>query len=219
MDEREESAATAENPNHPPFCQECELNPAKYTCPGCSLRSCSLPCVKAHKQHTGCTGKRQQTQCVPLSQFDDDLLLHGTFFFLLKIFLLSFLFCQISIPTWLFWRLIMIRLWFHWGNSLYFFLDLRLWYVSPFWRFSLGVYCYWLEQIFYLVFIFEPFSFAGLSVHSWVCFNLIIIITIHYIFWLLWRLLIIGIIWIVIGLKKLSILSSNFKVSIWNWGL
>ena len=44
------------------------------------MRSCSLPCVKAHKQHTGCTGKRQQTQFVPLSQFDDKLLKSGTFF-------------------------------------------------------------------------------------------------------------------------------------------
>ncbi|CBI32194.3 unnamed protein product, partial [Vitis vinifera] len=66
---------TAQNPRHPPLCQECKLNPSKYTCPGCSVRSCSLPCVKAHKQQTGCTGKRQQTQFVPLSQFDDNLLL------------------------------------------------------------------------------------------------------------------------------------------------
>ena len=71
---------TAQNPRHPPLCQECKLNPSKYTCPGCSVRSCSLPCVKAHKQQTGCTGKRQQTQFVPLSQFDDTLLLSGTFF-------------------------------------------------------------------------------------------------------------------------------------------
>ncbi|KAJ9563247.1 hypothetical protein OSB04_008407 [Centaurea solstitialis] len=58
------------------FCEECKTNIFKYKCPGCSVRSCSLPCVKAHKQRTGCTGKRQQhTQFVPLSQFDDNLLL------------------------------------------------------------------------------------------------------------------------------------------------
>ncbi|KAK6912244.1 Zinc finger, HIT-type, partial [Dillenia turbinata] len=50
-------------------CEECKQNPSKYECPSCSLRSCSLPCVKAHKQRTGCTEKRKQTQ------FDDNLLL------------------------------------------------------------------------------------------------------------------------------------------------
>ena len=71
MEEQEDSVVTAQNPNQHTGC----------TCPGCSVRSCSLPCVKAHKQHTGCTGKRQQTQFVPLSQFDDNLLKSGTFFF------------------------------------------------------------------------------------------------------------------------------------------
>ncbi|KAI3764800.1 hypothetical protein L2E82_14816 [Cichorium intybus] len=57
-------------------CDECKTNAFKYKCPGCSVRSCSLPCVKAHKQRTGCTGKRQQqTEFVPLSKFDDNLLL------------------------------------------------------------------------------------------------------------------------------------------------
>uniref|UniRef100_A0A2P2JGR8 Box C/D snoRNA protein 1 n=1 Tax=Rhizophora mucronata TaxID=61149 RepID=A0A2P2JGR8_RHIMU len=55
-------------------CGECGANPSKYKCPACSLRSCSLPCVKAHKQRTGCTGKRDQTHFVPLSNFDDHLL-------------------------------------------------------------------------------------------------------------------------------------------------
>ncbi|XP_076944136.1 uncharacterized protein LOC143614639 [Bidens hawaiensis] len=58
------------------LCTECKTNEFKYKCPGCSVRSCSLPCVKAHKQRTGCTGKRQQlTEVVPLSKFDDNLLL------------------------------------------------------------------------------------------------------------------------------------------------
>ncbi|KAL8268333.1 hypothetical protein R6Q59_002131 [Mikania micrantha] len=58
------------------FCNECKTSEFKYKCPGCSTRSCSLPCVKAHKQRTGCTGKRHQlTDFVPLSKFDDNLLL------------------------------------------------------------------------------------------------------------------------------------------------
>lgn len=56
-------------------CEECKSNPSKYKCPGCSMQSCSLPCVKAHKARTGCTGKRNQTQFVPISQFNDSILL------------------------------------------------------------------------------------------------------------------------------------------------
>ncbi|KAL5081079.1 hypothetical protein RYX36_009500 [Vicia faba] len=56
-------------------CEECKSNPSKYKCPGCSIQSCSLPCVKAHKVRTGCNGKRNQTQFVPISQFDDNILL------------------------------------------------------------------------------------------------------------------------------------------------
>ncbi|XP_013590787.1 PREDICTED: box C/D snoRNA protein 1-like [Brassica oleracea var. oleracea] len=56
-------------------CGECKLKPWKYKCPGCSIRSCGLPCVKAHKQRTGCTGKRKVTDFVTLSHFDDSLLL------------------------------------------------------------------------------------------------------------------------------------------------
>lgn len=56
-------------------CEECKANPSKYKCPRCSLRSCSLACVKSHKKRTSCSGKRDQTQFVPLSQFDDNLLL------------------------------------------------------------------------------------------------------------------------------------------------
>ncbi|XP_058760110.1 uncharacterized protein LOC131633415 [Vicia villosa] len=56
-------------------CEECKSNPSKYKCPGCSIQSCSLPCVKAHKVRTGCNGKRNQTGFVPISQFDDNILL------------------------------------------------------------------------------------------------------------------------------------------------
>ncbi|KAL6180316.1 hypothetical protein ACLB2K_046980 [Fragaria x ananassa] len=57
------------------FCEECKAKPSKYKCPGCSIRSCSLPCVKAHKSRTSCSGKRSQTHFVPISQMDDNLLL------------------------------------------------------------------------------------------------------------------------------------------------
>ncbi|CAH1421163.1 unnamed protein product [Lactuca virosa] len=57
-------------------CDECKTNTFKYKSPCCSLRSCSHPCVKAYKKRVGCSGKRQQhTDFVPLSKFDDNLLL------------------------------------------------------------------------------------------------------------------------------------------------
>ncbi|KAJ3683238.1 hypothetical protein LUZ60_013465 [Juncus effusus] len=64
--------ADAPNPNR---CEECRENKWKYRCPGCGLVSCSLPCVKSHKQRTACTGKRPRTDFVPISKFDDKTLL------------------------------------------------------------------------------------------------------------------------------------------------
>ncbi|CAK9140343.1 unnamed protein product [Ilex paraguariensis] len=75
MEERKEPTRTNPNPEQQALCEECKSIPSKYKCPGCSIRSCSLPCVKAHKQRTGCTGKRKPTKFVPISQFDDNLLL------------------------------------------------------------------------------------------------------------------------------------------------
>ncbi|BAU02448.1 hypothetical protein LR48_Vigan10g058800 [Vigna angularis] len=71
----EGQAAIRKLTNGPTECEECKSNPWKYTCPGCSLHTCSLPCVKSHKDRTGCSGKRNQTLFVPLSKFDDNILL------------------------------------------------------------------------------------------------------------------------------------------------
>ncbi|KAG1369839.1 Box C/D snoRNA protein 1 [Cocos nucifera] len=62
-------------PKKPTLCEECGSNPWKYRCPRCSLLTCSLPCVKSHKQRNSCTGKRNRTEFVHLSQFDDDRLI------------------------------------------------------------------------------------------------------------------------------------------------
>ncbi|XP_043715241.1 box C/D snoRNA protein 1-like [Telopea speciosissima] len=78
MEEQQEPTAPNTDHDHSKqtsLCEECKLNTPKYRCPGCSIRSCSLPCVKSHKQRTGCTGKRLRTQVVPLSLFDDNLLI------------------------------------------------------------------------------------------------------------------------------------------------
>lgn len=59
------------------MCEECKEKPSKYKCPGCSIRTCSLPCVNAHKDRTNCSGKRNFTQLVTLSEYDDNTLLSG----------------------------------------------------------------------------------------------------------------------------------------------
>ncbi|PKA46990.1 hypothetical protein AXF42_Ash011664 [Apostasia shenzhenica] len=73
----EEGASRQAYPMHnsPTLCEECGLNPWKYRCPGCSIRSCCLACVNSHKKRTDCTGKRNRTEFVPFSSFNDDLLL------------------------------------------------------------------------------------------------------------------------------------------------
>ncbi|KAG6593329.1 Box C/D snoRNA protein 1, partial [Cucurbita argyrosperma subsp. sororia] len=69
------AASTSFNREGSSLCEECNSNPSKYKCPACSLRSCSLDCVNGHKRRSGCTGKRAQTQFVPISQFNDSVLL------------------------------------------------------------------------------------------------------------------------------------------------
>ncbi|KAI5078679.1 hypothetical protein GOP47_0006350 [Adiantum capillus-veneris] len=56
-------------------CEECKKEVAKYKCPACFLRSCSLPCIRAHKERTSCSGKRDRTAFVPMDSFDDSQLL------------------------------------------------------------------------------------------------------------------------------------------------
>uniref|UniRef100_A0A3Q4N289 Box C/D snoRNA protein 1-like n=1 Tax=Neolamprologus brichardi TaxID=32507 RepID=A0A3Q4N289_NEOBR len=53
----------------------CGSEEAKYRCPACLTHSCSLPCVKKHKEVSGCSGVRNKTAFVTLSQFDEMALL------------------------------------------------------------------------------------------------------------------------------------------------
>ncbi|XP_003386220.1 PREDICTED: box C/D snoRNA protein 1-like [Amphimedon queenslandica] len=52
-------------------CDTCGSIDGRYCCPGCNKRSCSLGCVNKHKEATGCSGKRNITEFVPLSQYND----------------------------------------------------------------------------------------------------------------------------------------------------
>nr|VDZ46028.1 HIT_zinc_finger/Zinc_finger_C-x8-C-x5-C-x3-H_type_(and_similar)_putative/Pfam:PF04438/Pfam:PF00642 [Leishmania donovani] len=44
---------------------------AMYTCPGCGRRTCSMICVRVHKEDFKCTGVRDVAVKVPLSEFTD----------------------------------------------------------------------------------------------------------------------------------------------------
>lgn len=61
----------------PPACGVCGDAAAKYRCPGCGVRSCGLGCVKAHKEASGCSGKRDRLAFVPLADFGDRELISG----------------------------------------------------------------------------------------------------------------------------------------------
>ncbi|KAJ2307617.1 Box C/D snoRNA accumulation [Coemansia sp. RSA 2706] len=52
------------------LCEQCQKNDSKYKCPGCLARTCSLACSKAHKDATGCSGKRNKTEFVKRAEYD-----------------------------------------------------------------------------------------------------------------------------------------------------
>ena len=43
-------------------CQQCEKDEYKYKCPRCQTLTCSLSCVKQHKEQTGCSGVKEPEQ-------------------------------------------------------------------------------------------------------------------------------------------------------------
>nr|XP_057929331.1 box C/D snoRNA protein 1 [Doryrhamphus excisus] len=56
-------------------CGVCGTEEAKYKCPACLTHSCSLICVKKHKEESRCSGVRNKTAYLTLSQFDEMTLL------------------------------------------------------------------------------------------------------------------------------------------------
>eukprot|EP01087_Luapelamoeba_hula_P015240 TRINITY_DN4528_c0_g1_i2.p1 TRINITY_DN4528_c0_g1~~TRINITY_DN4528_c0_g1_i2.p1 ORF type:complete len:332 (-),score=44.60 TRINITY_DN4528_c0_g1_i2:183-1178(-) len=66
----EDSAAAAEFQR----CGGCTDQPAKYTCPRCNFRSCSLSCCKRHKVDLDCSGQRNPVAFTPLQNMDDQTL-------------------------------------------------------------------------------------------------------------------------------------------------
>ncbi|XP_061681310.1 box C/D snoRNA protein 1 [Syngnathoides biaculeatus] len=56
-------------------CDVCAFGEAKYKCPACLTYSCSLLCVKKHKEESRCSGVRNKTAFLNISQFDEIALL------------------------------------------------------------------------------------------------------------------------------------------------
>ena len=59
------------------LCQICHTNPHKYTCPRCSIRTCSVDCVKRHKQEKECSGERDKTSFVPRDAYNYSHMMSG----------------------------------------------------------------------------------------------------------------------------------------------
>lgn len=56
-------------------CEICFVNAHKYKCPGCEMKTCSLPCYSKHKQDKDCNGQRKRTKFVSKDEFSEiDLL-------------------------------------------------------------------------------------------------------------------------------------------------
>lgn len=57
------------------MCSVCGDNAAKYKCPKCLTRTCSLACVKSHKTAADCDGVRCKTAFVALSEYNENHML------------------------------------------------------------------------------------------------------------------------------------------------
>lgn len=54
------------------LCGICHTREPKYKCPRCQAKTCSLACVKKHKNWSSCSGERDPTVFVPASQLRTD---------------------------------------------------------------------------------------------------------------------------------------------------
>lgn len=66
--ERRLSRPDSMAPTRGPDCVVCHAT-ARYTCPGCSARTCSLPCSTTHKTSSSCSGQRDRAAYVSREQY------------------------------------------------------------------------------------------------------------------------------------------------------
>ncbi|VDN33728.1 unnamed protein product [Dibothriocephalus latus] len=71
LQEAEESPSiTPKKIKIPEVCKVCTSVEAKYTCPRCALKTCSLECCLRHKKEAGCSGKRNLAAFVSRKDYD-----------------------------------------------------------------------------------------------------------------------------------------------------
>uniref|UniRef100_A0A8D8XUJ3 Box C/D snoRNA protein 1 n=1 Tax=Cacopsylla melanoneura TaxID=428564 RepID=A0A8D8XUJ3_9HEMI len=51
------------------YCEVCAIDPAKYTCPKCELKTCCLNCINIHKKELECDGVRNKVKFVQMQKF------------------------------------------------------------------------------------------------------------------------------------------------------
>ncbi|KAF1817060.1 hypothetical protein P152DRAFT_510367 [Eremomyces bilateralis CBS 781.70] len=54
------------------MCSICTTQKPKYRCPGCSIRTCSLPCFQRHKAWASCSGKRDPAKYMKKSELSTE---------------------------------------------------------------------------------------------------------------------------------------------------
>ncbi|KAI5927912.1 hypothetical protein F4810DRAFT_645847 [Camillea tinctor] len=67
------------------LCTICHTQTPKYRCPRCGTRTCSLACVKKHKNWSSCNGERDPTIFVPREKLKTDAGIDHDYNFLAKI--------------------------------------------------------------------------------------------------------------------------------------
>ncbi|KAI8957903.1 hypothetical protein F5Y11DRAFT_337939 [Daldinia sp. FL1419] len=67
------------------LCTICHTQAPKYKCPRCGTRTCSLACVKKHKNWSSCNGERDPTVYIPREKLKTDAGIDHDYNFLTKI--------------------------------------------------------------------------------------------------------------------------------------
>ncbi|KAI0381595.1 hypothetical protein F5Y04DRAFT_64572 [Hypomontagnella monticulosa] len=67
------------------LCTICHIQAPKYKCPRCGARTCSLTCVKKHKNWSSCNGERDPTVYIPREKLKTEAGIDHDYNFLTKI--------------------------------------------------------------------------------------------------------------------------------------
>ncbi|KAH9812033.1 hypothetical protein DFH28DRAFT_979861 [Melampsora americana] len=69
MSEAASSSSNLTIPDRLQNCKVCNQEKSIYTCPACSIKTCSLNCSNQHKQTQNCNGKRNRVNHIPINKY------------------------------------------------------------------------------------------------------------------------------------------------------